>query len=306
MKNTFLKFKENNPTLTRDSRVVCLVHNDLDGIACAVAFKSYFENFKYIECKYQNIDSTIEQMKEINDEFDWLFIADISPSSLDILTGLNAIVLDHHESAAKIHNPEKNSFVYWNDNISGCLLTFKFLNTLFGKPKYDIYSLIEIANDYDLWHLKHPQSMNMNRLYFTLFGRRFFERFKYGFTSFTIEESKLLDDIEDRCRKTFDELDILELGKMVAITQGTEFISELCHRILEEMDYPVVIWRNTRHNQTSVRFNKNYNGCSCGVMLQELGLGGGHAKAGGFSFIDFEDFKMKCQMIQKYVEKNPF
>lgn len=161
--------------------IIHVTHSDLDGIGCEVLSHAAFPDDAvtvYSE-DYETVDDRIATIIK-EDNFDILFITDISARDPEVIKSLNEIsknktvrIVDHHMTSA-----QRYIGMNWARFTSAECGTLAFYNTLIKEFSADIAYLkkfAETVNDYDLWIKEDPMSDRLNSL-FHFMGREGFVR----------------------------------------------------------------------------------------------------------------------------------
>lgn len=285
--------------LKRDARVVCVHHKDLDGVVSAIVAKNVFNRIKFVDAKYNDIDDILHRINY--DSCDVVLILDISPvreSTFELSDKI--FLLDHHETAAKYHNPDLNRIVQQGD--SAAKLVLKFFTMLY--PENDISHLtdmVELADDYDMWRHKNPDSKKLNLLYFKYWSEEFIARFQDGDVRFNEEESLYLENEAKKVKKFIDTVEFYELDRIKACLVFCEkYPNDVCDHALKVEGYDLIISRNPKTSNVSVRCH-NHPEIHLGQLLSELSMGGGHQEAAGFHEEDFGRFQRKVELIESEI-----
>jgi len=259
-------------------------HNDLDGVSCGVLTKRFLREVDNIYCNYNDIDHILAEINTA--EYERILITDMSPSrrAFERLQGeIEIIVIDHHESSTWLK--EITETVH---DISRCatMLTYEWLADM-GKDVSSYRDLVECVNDFDMWHLKRKDSLQMNMLFMKLGVERYMDRFvRRPYNGFN-EDEMLIVDLETERRDKyihaasksgFAMKDVNGLDFFTVFAE--EYSSELGNHIIKdlEMDYVIII--NMQRKKVSLRSRPAVDV----RKLAELNGGGGHKNAAGFSF----------------------
>lgn len=279
--------------VNKNSKVLSVSHNDLDGIGCQILLANYFTNISFYNWSYYEID---ERFPYINfDEYDYVIVSDISPTNHDLLKHPKIIYLDHHESAIDVHCPEENRFV--NLSMCGTKIVFKWLDKNFDFDVEKFNTLVELVNDYDMWILSNPFSWDLNCLFQKYREKDFYERFLYGDLKFTPEEIEYIQSQKDIVDKTYSELECIDLPSINGVFfYATDWLNDLCHRKLKD-GYNYAFCYNLKRNTISIRSNTELN---LGVMLREIECGGGHKQASGTIQVSGDEIP---KMVEKICER---
>lgn len=287
--------------IPRDSKILNIVHCDLDGSVSALILSHVFENIKILDTSFYKIDSILESV-DFN-KYDFVFLTDISPSIKENLyLSDNIILLDHHESAKEYNNPNKMHYV-----VSGkcaAYLTKKFVEKYYGLNLQHLDDIVRLTNDYDLWELKYPESKRLNDVMFYLYRpKKFREKFFDGRTTFTEKENIWLEERDKEFEKLYDSLDLFEFDKINGcIVESKEFINEICDRLMKREGYDIVFCRNPYHGRVSIRHR--IEGLNIGEILKIHNWGGGHFQSAGMFCDDILDFKNKVNILEEELSKD--
>jgi len=286
--------------IDRNSKILSITHNDLDGVGCAILLGAVFENITYTSASYQDIDRVMIGVDK--DDYDYIFITDISPNIPESLDRLdNFILIDHHQTALGLHNPKRNYFV--NTKYSGTMLVKMFLDKMYGVELLEQYTkFVTLINDYDLWIHKYPQSKHLNTLYSYYKEEPFRKRFSTGNLSLTKNEKKRISDWEKKFETRYDELELMEFEKINAcMFKSRILVNELSHKLLYDDGYDFVFFNTGQTYKVSVRSkHKEFN---IGVFLKELGIGGGHPMAAGIEASSESESVERLLLFEKEVYK---
>lgn len=284
-------------SFNKNSKVLSISDSDLDGAGAQIVLGNSLKNLTLYKASYANID---EMMKSVNyKEWDFVILTDITPHDHTLMDlSDNIILLDHHDSAADLHCPEKMRSVirghcsaYW---------TKKFCeDTLKVNLKY-LDNLIYLIEDYDMWHLKNDKSRFLNVLFYKYYSEKFQRRFFSGDTRFTKEEISFIRKRKKDFRDIYENLEVYTLDSINGcFIQCTQFHNDICHKLLNDEKYNVVILRNPQNKKVSMR--NNCPEVHIGNILKELDIGGGHKDAGGFVELDMESLQKKLLAIENKI-----
>lgn len=283
--------------LRPEAKVLNIYHKDLDGCASSIVVKNVFKNVHYYDVRYGFVNKLMEKINY--SDYDVVLLTDISPETVEPFSYAdNIFLLDHHDTALQYHEPAKNRIV--NNEKSAAKLTKDFFHQLHGRDLSYMNAFCEAVNDYDLWINNIPEGWALNELYFKYWDESFRNRFKNGDLKFTTEEKTY---IKERQNILNDKMNNVELYEMDSINGAfffsTNFVNDMCHRILEK-GFDVVICVNPKSKNCSVRTSKRIP-MHIGEILQEVDLGGGHTHAGGFLCNEVEDVERHIGKIEKHL-----
>ncbi len=286
--------------LNKNNRILNVSHLDLDGVGCSIVLQNIYKNIEFRSLKYGEVNKCLESINF--DFYDCVILTDISPEDESVFKLSDKIfLLDHHPSALKYNDPNSNRLV----REGTCAATFvkEFFENLFKIDLSYLNDLLNIINDYDLWILNDSRSWAFNELYFKMYESDFIRRFKNGDTKLRPDELKYIDERRKLFNEEYKKLDIYEFDSINAcFFIGTNFINDFCHKLMDENGYDVTICVNPKSRNCSVRTKRD--DLDVGKVLQELGIGGGHKKAGAFRLNMNEEVSTKLDMIEKYLYYN--
>jgi len=282
-----------------NAKIVSITHgNCMDGAGSQIGIANSFKNVEYRKAGYHNINRVLEELNY--DAYDCVLLTDISPEqNVDLLKHEKIILIDHHSTALKYHDPENLCFVY--EEKAASLLVKEWLEIALNIDLSHLDDLMRYINDYDLWIHEHEQSEKFKMLYYHMGDIEFRTRFHGGCVIFTEKDNSFFLRRERDFNKLYDELEIFELetikGCLVIID---DFINEIPHQIMEnETDINLVIIKNPKSGGLSIR--SNIKDANIGLMLEELGIGGGHAQACGMHSPNAEAIKNNIKLLEKTV-----
>lgn len=305
-------------------KIIC--HNDLDGGASAICIINHIK-YKYDSdvryslkfCTYSNVDNYVNQIINVSHKFEKVFIADISVSDY-IAKDFpdNFILLDHHDTAEQLNEFDK-CIVNTSGNHCGASLCYYHLLKKENLPFEHMKKLVAIALDYDLWHHKLPNKVakNLNFLYYRYWGEKFVLRFINGFDGFTDEEKIYLKTQWKKIQEDIDNTEVIDLLEdedekyrnkiaFCKLPDRKSELNEIAEYVLNELKYEIVVIIVPRYRKGSIRATENSEtkGFHVGNFNESLGIGGGHARAGGFQYIDDDHLQNilenMCEKINEY------
>ena len=176
-------------------------------------------------------------------------------------------------------------------------LTKKFVKKYYGLGLEHLDDLVRLTDDYDMWHLKYPESKLINDLMFYHYKpRKFRELFFDGRTTFNDEEKEWLEMRAKEFEARYNALTVFDCEKFNGcVVQSEEFINEICEKLMKEEGYDIVFCRNPFHGRVSIRHK--LDGLNVGEELKVRGWGGGHKDSAGMFCSDLTDFQMKIKTL---------
>ena len=154
--------------------MLILHHNDLDGrAAAAVILNSNLRQYeRQIDCVEMNYDRPVPWDRIEPEETVWITDFSLSPEDMrKLLTITKTVVwIDHHRTAIdKFKDFETPVEGLRHDGLSGCVLTWLYLNRLGVKDVDKVPLGVRLIGDFDCWTFNKPGG----------FGRRA-EEFYFG------------------------------------------------------------------------------------------------------------------------------
>lgn len=295
-----INLKEIKKILTKDSKVLNITHNDMDGIGCNIAISNCNNNVEHRKASYPTIDNMI---KAVNfDDYDCVIISDIAPEKQDDVLSLSEkiILLDHHPTALRHHNPSKNRFVY--EGKSATHLVKEFCELVFGYDLSYLDDLVFLINDYDMWEHKDPRSKQLNMLYYYYWDEKFRSRFLEGVTEFEKNEVEFFKKRDQAFNELYNSLEVYDMDSINGcLISCDEFVNDVCEKLQIEEGYQIIFARNPNSKNVSVR--SQIKDCNIGEILKEHEIGGGHPNAGGMHAPDLQQFQKNLKIIEKTLYK---
>lgn len=291
-----INIKEIKKYLTKDSKVLNITHNDMDGIGCNIILSNCINNIEHRKASYPTIDGMI---KNVNfDEYDCIIVSDIAPEKQDDVLSLSEkiILLDHHPTALRHHNPSKNRFVY--EGKSATHLVKEFCELVFGYDLSYLDDFVFLVNDYDMWEHQDPRSKQLNMLYYFYWDTKFRQRFFDGVTEFKDDEVAFFKKRDHAFNELYNNLEVYDLDSIHGcLISCDEFVNDVCEKLQKEEEYQIIFARNPNSKNVSVR--SQIEECNIGEVLKELEIGGGHPNAGGMHAPDLKKFQNNLSLIEK-------
>jgi oligoribonuclease NrnB/cAMP/cGMP phosphodiesterase (DHH superfamily) len=254
------------------------------------------------------------ESESIND-YDNVYFLDLDTSTcIDLVDNKKSIIIDHHLSHVLAKENYKNATINIVETTSCAKLVyinFKEQVEINDKQKY----LIALANDYDSYQFKLPETYNLNCLFSstqkTLDKTRthkFLERYYKGFEPFNYNESNIIKTYIDSRDHVIANLQIysgrVNISKqdvVVTGTTGSRFINDVCDYLLKEWKSDIVFFLNLNNQHVSWRKKKE-----CTIDLSKVSEmlcnGGGHQyAAGGKVTPQFMEFVKQLTLVEKNI-----
>ena len=282
-------------------------HTDLDGISCEILGKIAFEeDINVVRCNYGDIDAKVEEFINRAEEYDKLFITDISVNKeiADKLLSVSdkVILLDHHKTALWL-NEYPYALVQVEDEsvgkMCGAYLFYEYLKK--NHKEFDdtpaLKLFIDYVRMYDTWEWKEKYDniipKRLNDLMYIDGPNEFIDKMVYrlGNNLFIFDDTDLMKlQIEQtyinsyitQKNETLMVNDSLFPEYTVGITFADKYISELGNKLCElhpELDFVVLINMST----LAVSYRTVKDDLDLSDIAKRFG-GGGHPKASGSRF----------------------
>ena len=282
-------------------------HTDLDGVSCEILGKIAFEeDINVVRCNYGDIDAKVEEFINGTEEYDKLFITDISVNKeiADKLLSISdkVILLDHHKTALWL-NEYPYALVQVEDEsigkMCGAYLFYEYLKK--NHKEFDdtpaLKLFIDYVRMYDTWEWKEKYDniipKRLNDLMYIDGPNEFIDKMVYrlGNNLFIFDDTDLMKlQIEQtyinsyiaQKNETLMVNDDLFPEYTVGITFADKYISELGNKLCElhpELDFVVLINMST----LAVSYRTVKDDLDLSDIAKGFG-GGGHPKASGSRF----------------------
>ena len=282
-------------------------HTDLDGVSCEILGRIAFgEDIDVVRCGYGNIDDKVEEFINSDEEYDKLFITDISVKKelADALNNVSdkVILLDHHKTALWLNEYPYALVQVEDDSVGkmcGAYLFYEYLKK--NHKEFDdtpaLKLFIDYVRMYDTWEWKEKYDniipKRLNDLMYIDGPNEFIDKMVYrlGNNLFIFDDTDLMKlQIEQTYINSYiaqkDESlivnDDLFPEYTVGITFADKYISELGNKLCElhpELDFVVLINMST----LAVSYRTVKDDLDLSDIAKGFG-GGGHPKASGSRF----------------------
>lgn len=282
-------------------------HTDLDGVSCEILGRIAFgEDINVVRCGYGNIDDKVEEFINSDEEYDKLFITDISVKKeiADKLLSVSdkVILLDHHKTALWL-NEYPYALVQVEDEsigkMCGAYLFYEYLKK--NHEEFDdtpaLKLFIDYVRMYDTWEWKEKYDniipKRLNDLMYMDGPNEFIDKMIYrlgnncpifddtDLMKLQIEQTYINSYIAQK-NETLIINDSLFPEHTVGITFADKYISELGNKLCElhpELDFVVLINMST----LTVSYRTVKDNLDLSDIAKGFG-GGGHPKASGSRF----------------------
>lgn len=282
-------------------------HTDLDGVSCEILGRIAFgEDIDVVRCGYGNIDDKVEEFINSDEEYDKLFITDISVKKelADALNNISdkVILLDHHKTALWL-NEYPYALVQVEDEsigkMCGAYLFYEYLKK--NHKEFDdtpaLKLFIDYVRMYDTWEWKEKYDniipKRLNDLMYIDGPNEFIDKMIYrlgnnlaifddtDLMKLQIEQTYINSYVAQK-NETLIINDNLFPEYTVGIVFADKYISELGNKLCElhpELDFIVLINMST----LTVSYRTVKDNLDLSAIAKGFG-GGGHPKASGSRF----------------------
>ena len=282
-------------------------HTDLDGVSCEILGKIAFgEDIDVVRCNYGDINAKVEELINSTEEYDKLFITDISVNKeiADKLLSISdkVILLDHHKTALWL-NEYPYALVQVEDEsigkMCGAYLFYEYLKK--NHKEFDdtpaLKLFIDYVRMYDTWEWKEKYDniipKRLNDLMYMDGPNEFIDKMIYrlgnnlaifddtDLMKLQIEQTYINSYIAQK-NETLIVNDSLFPEHIVGIVFADKYISELGNKLCElhpELDFVVLINMST----LTVSYRTVKDDLDLSDIAKGFG-GGGHPKASGSRF----------------------
>ena len=281
--------------LTKDSSVLLITHaNCLDGMGCQMVMQTVMPQAMVVKMSPAKTDDYVSKLNP--KLFDAIILADISTKDTTFLSNPNVIMIDHHDSALYLNDPDNLVFV--NGSFCGTKLLLTMLQMVF-KESYKFDDLVTVVNDHDMWLLKDNRSKALNRLFYKYGDQDFFKRFRHMKANINKEEFDWYEAEKQKTIKRATELEMFDLGCGVGVYFDNEYDNDLMNEVLDSSGFTCIVTYKPNFGGASVR-SKNSQ-INIGRILSDIGAGGGHRAAGGFRAKDHKQFQSIIENFMREV-----
>lgn len=292
--------------IKQTDKILSISHSDADGLACQIVLGNVFKNINYCIHQFVKVDSALTSIDY--SPYDHVFITDIYPSVHKLMDISDKfILLDHHDTAAALHDPKKMRFV--DQSMCGAALTKKFLEAYFKIAMPYLDRFIFLIDDYDRWKHTDPFSKDFNLLYDMYRGvnrdmSAYRNRFMGGNVLLSEEEVDYINGKHKEYKTVYDGIELLEFNHIngALVINVENFVNEICHDLMTNNGYKIVFLVNAKTGHTNVRHCEQ--SLNIGELLTKLDMGGGHKFAAGMKKIEpTDEFTKKILTLEKYLYK---
>jgi len=264
---------------------------DLDGCCSYLAYSWLTQTrSKAITIKVSNLREKFLAWLKRNKLSDYktVYFFDLDTTEIkDLIDKKNVTIFDHHKSHDEKY---KNATTIIDKECTSCskLIYRHYKNSanLTNEQK----KLIALANDYDCYELKFPESNKLNFLFWYKNGdklQNFINDFEAGFHGFTNDQNKIISYHFYKFKKIRDSVILYKSTLKIAgkeykfiSTFGNEYVNDLCQYIIDNNDCDVCLMINLKNNRVYLRKNRTVE-LNLGKFAQKICDGGGHEYAAG-------------------------
>lgn len=278
----------------KKDKVFVFTDIDLDGIVSYMQLL-WFGEKKYIPVigtRVTDFRKSFEGWLKFHnlDDYSQVYILDLDVSDCaDIVDHPNVIIMDHHATHVKNKHNYSRATIFVEEKSSNSLHMYQML-----KSKRELTDaqkmLILMADDYDSYTLKIPNTHGLNLLLWNMQGDRltkFVKEFRDGFVEFTAEQKKIVKFYQKSISNTVSELNLFTANlpynnksyKFVS-TFADKHINDVADHIIKVSKADVGMVINLKNNKVSFRKSKAAD-IHLGDIASNIAEGGGHEYAAG-------------------------
>lgn len=304
-----------NPNLN----VLNCTHYDLDGVGSHLIIKTIYPNAKYAKMYYGK-DNDLLTFNTIpnKEQYNALIFTDYTPATFMNnvrATGIPTMVLDHHASAAALHDPANAIII--DKSACGSRLAYDFYQDV--KDISYLEELIGYIDTFDRWNRtdmeRFEHACKLNMLFKEKYKLNFdawIEAYKDGHTNFTEDDLAILNKVEDEVSDIYNSLQFTPLPGGGVLTKCDKRSTEVGLRIQDskKYNYWINLYTNKKANNIGLMFrgyNPNISFDKFAKQIESTTPGavsmGGHGLACGGQAVDE---KAAMEMVTKsipYIEQ---
>ena len=267
---------------------------DFDG-CCSYVIYSWFRQTKpkAVTLKVSNIREKILAWLNYNkfEDYKKVYFFDLDTTEIkDLIDKKNVIIFDHHKSHVDDYS---NAKTFINAEQTSCS---KHIYQLLRRMYPDVNltkeqkKLITLADDYDCYELKYPESNKLNFLLWYTNGdklQNFIKDFENGFFGFTDEQNKIISYHFYKFKKLRESVDLFKADLTIAgntykfiSTFASEYINDLGQYIIETHNCDVCLMINLKNKRVYLRKKRDVD-LNLSKFANKICDGGGHDYAAG-------------------------
>ncbi len=286
--------------LGQDEILLITHENCMDGMGCQLLMEKVFDQVIVMKSSPQKVETLIDNIDPM--KYKAIVLADISSQNEEFLMLPHVMLVDHHDTAANMHDPDNCIFIYNFE--CGTKLLKRVIEAAIKKPLKKYSELVDLINDYDLWEHNDPRSKKLAKLFYKRTSDdEFAERF-WGFkVDFTKEEEEKFEQQAIEYEQIYNQLEVYELEESNTVfAVYNSYNNDLCHDMMERNGAEIAILFNPQTRCGSIRTVSEE--IHLGEMLDSMGIGGGHPMAAGFKCATDKDLQYTLSDIDQYIYKN--
>jgi hypothetical protein len=245
-------------------------HKDLDGAVSLLTFiwSKPDSNITYQELTNLEIDKIKKHInKTINPQNILILDLALREEFIPDLDKDYITIIDHHERSEKWVSEFKKSKILVKNLTSNSLLIRKIFQNSSPPLSENQKKLILFADDFDSFSLKHPESYDLNIIFWNQFKNNFegFVNFyKNGFIPFTDSQKKIISDVKSQAEKECNNLKcfkselIIEKLKINCIAVMSDSMNNIAMDLIIKKHNPdLFMYINTKTEKIIFRKNKD-------------------------------------------------
>ena len=276
------------------TREIIFTDLDFDG-CCSYVIYSWFRQSKpkAVTLKVSSIREKILAWLNYNkfEDFKKVYFFDLDTTEIkDLIDKENVIIFDHHKSHIDDYS---NAKTFINAEQSSCSKhIYQILKRMYPDVNLtkEQKKLITLADDYDCYELKYPESNKLNFLLWYTNGdklQNFIRDFENGFFGFTNEQNKIISYHFYKFKKLRESVDLFKADLNIAgkaynfiSTFASDYINDLGQYIIETHNCDVCLMINLKNKRVYLRKKRDVD-LNLSKFANKICDGGGHDYAAG-------------------------
>jgi len=275
--------------------VNAFTHKDLDGAVSLLTLMWALPDC-YISYKSVNnleIETLKSQVQSVNKPCK-TFILDLAlrEEFLPDLDQEHITFIDHHETSIDFISRFQKAKIIHKDLSSNAL----HMAQIFKSEKFPVRTnaqkmLIALADDFDCYRLKIPESYDLNLLFWSEYKNnftKFIKDYSNGFKPFTEQQKKAIEFLKREAIEEADKLSLFEgvvnfgsKKKRVIAAMAEKFTNGAMDITIQRHQPDIFFFINIKTQKVCVRQNTKEDPIDVGKFAEKICDGGGHRHAGG-------------------------
>jgi hypothetical protein len=215
----------------------------------------------------------------------------LNDESISAVDNESVTIINHEEKTEKFLSKFKKAKLVYKKHLSSSLCIRNLLKEKAPGFTIEQKKLVLLADDYNSYEFKYPESYDLNIIFWTEFKNdfcRFINNYKNGFKPFTNNQLKIIKEAKDNAKKTFLNLKcysgkILIEGqpKNVLAVMSSSYNSIVIDMLMKNYDIDLLFYINTNNEKVSLRQKKGNNMIDLEKFSKTYCDGDGYSYAAG-------------------------